>query len=309
MLFKFRMIRFLRKLLTSLGEDCDREGLRETPRRFLKSFEEVTRGYSMDPNQFFRNALFDVDYEEMIWVQKIPFYSLCEHHLLPFFGHCTIAYLPQGKVIGLSKIHKVVEMFACRLQLQERLTQQIAQEIQKLCGARGVGVFIQSKHLCMAMRGVRNQNSEVETYTLVGEIENKESFRKEFFNGVQHSKGVDSGPQAKLELKSLQIPVSLGVFPKEKQEKQVIKIDLKLKFSSLPEACTNDQLSDTVCYDQLSRQLIALCGQKHFELIEHLGYALYCEVKKNIPKGMQAQIRVSKALSEAQQGCFVVGDF
>src|SRR6478672_2409835 len=149
----------IRQLLTELGEDPSREGLLDTPQRVEKSLRYLTSGYAADVDTVLNNALFTVDYNEMVIVKDIDFYSLCEHHLLPFFGRCHVAYIPQGRVIGLSKIPRLVEIFARRLQIQERMTSEIADTIREKIDPLGVGVVIEATHLCMAMRGVEKQNS------------------------------------------------------------------------------------------------------------------------------------------------------
>src|SRR5512136_1355857 len=153
------MKELIRKMLKELGEDPDRDGLRGTPDRVDKSLRFLTSGYSQDADKLLNNALFDVKYDEMVVVSDIDFYSLCEHHLLPFFGKCHVAYLPDKKVIGLSKIARLVEMYSRRLQVQERMTTQIAQTIFDKISPLGVGVIIEAQHMCMLMRGVEKQNS------------------------------------------------------------------------------------------------------------------------------------------------------
>src|SRR5689334_3702946 len=149
----------IRQLLAELGEDPSREGLLDTPKRVEKALRFLTSGYSADVDGVLNNALFTVDYNEMVIVKDIDFYSLCEHHLLPFFGKCHIAYLPTSKVVGLSKLPRLVEVYARRLQVQERMTTEIAQTLSDLIKPQGVAVVIEAQHLCMAMRGVEKQNS------------------------------------------------------------------------------------------------------------------------------------------------------
>src|SRR3989441_6750819 len=158
----------IRKLLTDLGEDPDREGLRDTPKRVEKAYKFLTSGYKADVDTVINNALFTVDYSEMVIVKDIDFYSLCEHHLLPFFGKCHVAYIPSTKVIGLSKIPRLVEVFSRRLQVQERLTNQIAKTISDKISPLGVAVVMEATHLCMSMRGVEKQNSVAITSAMVG---------------------------------------------------------------------------------------------------------------------------------------------
>src|SRR5215217_1774698 len=152
------MQELIRRLLTELGEDPTREGLRDTPKRVEKAYRFLTSGYGADIDQVLNNALFTVDYNEMIIVKDIDFFSLCEHHLLPFFGRVHVAYLPKGKIVGISKIARLVETYARRLQVQERMTDQIANTINDVLGASGVGVVIEAEHMCMRMRGVEKPN-------------------------------------------------------------------------------------------------------------------------------------------------------
>src|SRR5581483_1236931 len=158
----------IRKLLAELGEDPGREGLVDTPKRVEKAYKFLTSGYDADIDQVLNNALFTVDYSEMVIVKDVDFYSLCEHHLLPFFGRCHVAYVPTTKVIGLSKIPRLVEVFSRRLQVQERLTNQIAETINEKISPLGVAVVMEGTHLCMAMRGVEKQNSVAVTSAMLG---------------------------------------------------------------------------------------------------------------------------------------------
>ena len=173
-----------REILSRLGEDPARDGLLSTPRRVEKSMSFLTKGYNEDPTQILRGALFDVDYDEMVIVRDIELFSLCEHHMLPFFGKAHVAYIPKGKVIGLSKIPRLVEVFARRLQVQERLTRQIADAIQHAIEPQGVGVVIEARHLCMMMRGIEKQHSSTVTSAMVGCFRVKET-RTEFLSLVR----------------------------------------------------------------------------------------------------------------------------
>ena len=175
----------IRQLLAALGEDPSREGLVDTPRRVEKSLKYLTSGYTADIDTVLNNALFTVDYNEMVIVKDIDFYSLCEHHLLPFFGRCHIAYIPKGKVIGLSKIPRLVEVFARRLQIQERMTSQIAETIREKIQPLGVAVVIEATHLCMAMRGVEKQNSFAITSAMLGGFQNDARTRMEFLDLIK----------------------------------------------------------------------------------------------------------------------------
>jgi GTP cyclohydrolase I len=179
----------VRNLLKALGEDPDREGLVNTPRRVEKAMTFLTSGYDADIDQVLNNALFTVDYSEMVIVKDIDFYSLCEHHLLPFFGKCHVAYLPSNKVIGLSKIPRIVDMFARRLQVQERLTSQIAETIKEKIAPLGVAVVIEATHLCMSMRGVEKQNSSAVTSSMLGTFRSDARTRMEFLELIKLRSG------------------------------------------------------------------------------------------------------------------------
>jgi len=169
-------------LIRSIGEDPTRDGLKNTPGRAARAFQFLTKGYREDIDKLINNALFDSDTSEMVVVKNIELYSMCEHHLLPFIGKCHVAYLPNGKVLGLSKVARLVDAFGRRLQIQENLTRQIAETIQKYTNALGVGVVIEAKHLCMMMRGVEKQNSVMSTSCLLGEIHDDSATRNEFFS-------------------------------------------------------------------------------------------------------------------------------
>jgi GTP cyclohydrolase I len=161
----------VRKMIVLLGENPDREGLRRTPERFEKALRFLTSGYRQDPDKLLNGAMFSVCYDEMVVVKDMEVYSLCEHHLLPFFGRCHVAYIPSKKVVGLSKIARLVNMFARRLQIQERLTSQIAEAIQEHLNPQGVGVIVEARHLCMVMRGVEKQNSMATTSAIISKRE------------------------------------------------------------------------------------------------------------------------------------------
>jgi GTP cyclohydrolase I len=179
------MQELIRKLLSELGEDPDREGLRDTPKRVQKAYEFLTGGYRANIDQVLNNALFAVDYNEMVIVKDIDFYSLCEHHLLPFFGKCHVAYIPSNKVIGLSKIPRLVDVFARRLQVQERLTRQIADTIRETIRPVGVAVVMEATHLCMSMRGVEKQNSFAVTSAMLGAFHDSARTRMEFLELIK----------------------------------------------------------------------------------------------------------------------------
>ena len=169
-------------MLKELGDDPGRTGLERTPGRVASSLRFCTQGYDQDPLEVLNGALFDVSYDEMVIVKDIEFYSLCEHHLLPFFGRIHVAYIPNGKIVGLSKIPRLIEMFARRLQVQERLTMEIAETLEKVLEPKGVAVVAEAIHLCMMMRGVQQQNSSAITSSLRGEFENDPKTRSEFMD-------------------------------------------------------------------------------------------------------------------------------
>ncbi len=171
-------------MLKAIGEDVNREGLQKTPQRVARAYEEIFSGYFVDPEKLINKALFNVDYEQMVIVKDIKFYSMCEHHVLPFFGKAHVAYLPKGKVIGLSKIPRIVEMFAHRLQVQERMTQQIAEFIQESIRPLGVAVVIEASHLCMMMRGVRKEEATMTTSAMLGGFRTHLETRLEFLNRI-----------------------------------------------------------------------------------------------------------------------------
>jgi len=177
-----RMEAIFSQLIEELGEDVTREGLVDTPKRAAAAFRFLNRGYAQTLEQVLNNALFEADTEDMVIVKDIELYSLCEHHLLPFIGKCHVAYLPKGKVIGLSKVARIVEMYARRLQIQERLTKQIADAIQTALDPAGVAVVIEAKHLCMMMRGVEKQNSVMTTSSMLGLFRRQISTRSEFLD-------------------------------------------------------------------------------------------------------------------------------
>ena len=172
----------IRQILTDIGEDPDREGLLKTPERVRRSLEYLTRGYKQDVNSVIHDAIFNEDCDDMIIVRDIEFYSMCEHHLLPFFGKCHIGYIPQGKVFGVSKLARLVDVFARRLQIQERMTKQIAGQIMESIMPEGVGVVVEAQHLCMLMRGVQKQNSTMMTSCMLGSFRREQATRLEFLN-------------------------------------------------------------------------------------------------------------------------------
>jgi GTP cyclohydrolase I len=181
------MVEEIRSILTQLGEDPTRDGLLNTPKRVDAAFRFLTSGYQMSVDDLVNKALFDVAYDEMVIVRDIEVFSLCEHHLLPFFGKAHVGYIPNGRVIGLSKIPRLVDMYARRLQVQERLTTQIAETINEKIHPRGVAVVIEAQHLCMIMRGVEKQNSVAVTSSMLGVFKENQNTRNEFLNLVRHS--------------------------------------------------------------------------------------------------------------------------
>jgi GTP cyclohydrolase IA len=175
----------VRQILLENGEDPARDGLRETPKRVRRMYAELTSGYHVDPDRLVNNAIFEVDYSEMVVVKDIPFYSLCEHHLLPFFGQAAAAYIPEGRVIGLSKIPRIVEMYSRRLQVQERMTKQIADFLMERLQPRGVGVVVEASHLCAVMRGVRKPGTIMTTSHVLGLFRSADRTRAEFFSHLE----------------------------------------------------------------------------------------------------------------------------
>ena len=175
----------VREMLVRLGEDPSREGLASTPKRVQKAMQFLTKGYDEDPETMLKGALFTVNYDEMVIVKDIEMLSLCEHHMLPFFGKVHVAYIPNGKVIGLSKIPRLIEVFSRRFQIQERLTTQIAETIQKVIQPQGVGVVIEARHLCMMMRGVEKQHSAAVTSSMLGCFRDEQETRQEFLSLIR----------------------------------------------------------------------------------------------------------------------------
>ena len=175
-----------KEIIKQLGEDLTRDGLCDTPKRAAEAMQFLTQGYKQNVDDIINGAIFSSDMDEMVIVKNIELYSLCEHHLLPFIGKCHVAYIPQGKILGLSKIARIVELFARRLQVQEKLTKQIADTIMQVTQAAGVGVIIEAQHLCMMMRGVEKQNSVMTTSMMLGSLRKDSSLRAEFLNLVNH---------------------------------------------------------------------------------------------------------------------------
>lgn len=178
----------IQSVLKEIGEDPGRDGLKRTPDRVAKALRFLTQGYEQDPHAILNNALFEVSYDEMVLVKDVDFYSLCEHHMLPFFGRAHLAYIPNGRVVGLSKLPRLVEMLARRLQVQERLTTQIADTIEEALQPRGVAVVVESIHLCMMMRGVEQQNAFAITSAMRGAFQADSKTRAEFMELIRHTK-------------------------------------------------------------------------------------------------------------------------
>jgi GTP cyclohydrolase I len=182
-----KVIEAIRAILESVGEDQTRQGLVHTPERVARMYDELLAGYHTDPIKLINDALFDVEYDEMVVVKDIEYYSLCEHHLLPFYGRVHVAYIPKGKVLGLSKIPRVVDMFARRLQVQERMTRQIAEFLQEVLHPQGVGVVVEGAHLCAMMRGVRKGSARMVTSSVFGRFKSDSRTRSEFFAHIKRS--------------------------------------------------------------------------------------------------------------------------
>ena len=180
------MQEFFRKMLVAMGEDPDREGLKATPKRAASAWTYLTRGYQQDPAALMKSAVFEAEANHMVIVRDIEIYSLCEHHLLPFFGVCHVGYIPRGKIVGVSKIARLADLFARRLQVQERLTNQIARTIMDVLQPEGVGVIIEARHLCMMMRGVEKQNSRMVTSAMLGSFHDSVATRNEFLHLSRH---------------------------------------------------------------------------------------------------------------------------
>ena len=180
-----KLATLVRKILVELGEDPKREGLRKTPERVAKAMTYLTRGYRQTPRGVLNNAIFDAGANHMVVLRNIEIYSLCEHHMLPFYGSCAVGYIAKNKVLGVSKIARIVDCFARRLQIQERLTEQVAEAIQNAAKAEGVGVVFKCRHLCMMMRGVEKQNSEMVTSAMLGSFRSDEMVRQEFLSLIR----------------------------------------------------------------------------------------------------------------------------
>ena len=259
---------FFHKIFVACGEDPLREGLVKTPQRFFNSFMDLTQGYRQNLDDIINDALFECSNNSPVHVKDIPYFSLCEHHLLPFFGQCQIAYVPNGRVLGLSKIYRIVNFFSKRLQLQERLTQQIGETLQRVTQSRGVWIEMTGKHLCVAMRGVQEAQSLVKTSYKWGEF-------PEDFSLEKYDKNVTS---LILSLKTIDFPLKIGCFQEEQDKFTPVRITIELKMEPY-RACYSDDLKDACCYDQMSRYLEKHCLQQSFQLVEHACQVIYENVR------------------------------
>ena len=273
----------LEKLFKTCGEDPHREGLKHTPHRFLKAFLELTQGYRQSLDEIINDALFEAPNHEPVILNHIPFYSLCEHHLLPFFGYCTVKYVPNKKILGLSKIYRIIEFYSKRLQLQERLTHQIGETIQKITDAKAVYVEMIGEHMCVAMRGVQKTQSSVKTIYRFGE----EIY--EIANNLQNNGVCDYI----LKIATLDIPFHIGCYEEEKQRTTPVQIIIELKLNEIS-ALKTDQLNETVCYDQLINHLKMQCFDKTYQLIEYAGTSIFEEIKAFLKqKNKNAKVRIT----------------
>ena len=316
-------------LFEHCGEDPQREGLQKTPTRFLKAFEELTQGYHQTLDGITNGALFECTNNAPVVVDKIPFFSLCEHHLLPFFGHCTIAYIPSGKVLGVSKLYRIVNLFACRLQLQERLTQQIGEGIREVTGAKGVCVEMNGEHLCVAMRGVQRYASKMRTFYRFGEpIDGfpKPSTSNASYlqtcrctnNAVTISENCDGSVEACdeaecgfLTVTTKEFPLKIGCYSEEQTRTTPVTLTLELQ---LPQHYgTDDDLSSTVDYDALMTHLEETVLQQRFQLLEYAVREIYSATRAFLQTHQkQARVRVTliKTLSHVllRDSRFTYGD-
>lgn len=275
---------FFKQLLGSIGEDPDRQGLIKTPERFLKSFQELTQGYLQNLEEIVNDALFDCESNQPVYIQDIPFYSLCEHHLLPFFGKCQVAYIPNGKVLGLSKIYRIVDLFAKRLQLQERLTQQIGDALKKVTNAKALFVELTGEHLCVAMRGVQRNHSFTHTVYRYGEIPAQPA-------NLNTKKVIE--PTTTLHLCTLELPLKIGCYESEQHTTTPVKIEIDVQLPMEMHSLT-DQLNCVICYDQLIQFLEKTCFKERYQLIEYACRVIYEQVHHFLEKmNKDCLIRVS----------------
>lgn len=319
----------LKQLFEHCGEDPQREGLQKTPMRFLKAFEELTQGYCQTLGEVVNNALFECTNDAPVVVENIPFYSLCEHHLLPFFGHCTIAYVPNGKVLGVSKLYRIVNLFARRLQLQERLTQQIGESIRKETGARGIFVEMNGEHLCVAMRGVQRYNSKMRTFYRFGEpiegfpqpstsdaqqgsicrCEDAEGASRDVGGSLQLGCGASCGL---LTVTTKEFPLKIGCYSEEQMRTTPVTLTLELQ---LPKAYgAVDDLNSTVDYDALVMHLETGVLKQRFQLLEYACREIYQATRDFLQtrqKRAKVRVTLTKTLSHAllRDSRFTCGDF
>lgn len=318
----------LETLFEQCGEDPQREGLQKTPQRFLKAFKELTQGYRQTLEEVVNGALFACDNNAPVIIENIPFYSLCEHHLLPFFGHCTIAYVPNGKVLGVSKLYRIVNLFARRLQLQERLTQQIGESIREVTGAREVFVEMIGEHLCVAMRGVQRYASKMRTFYRFGEsidgFPRPSSLNASDFGclctkaeAVSGNVGgcnekYDASLPGLLTVTTKEFPLQIGCYSEEQTRMTPVTLTFKLQ---LPQRYgIDDDLNSTVDYDALMTYLEKGVLQRQFQLLEYAGKEIYEAIQSFLQAHQkQAKVRVTltKTLSRAllQDSRFTCGDF
>lgn len=318
----------LKQLFEHCGEDPQREGLQKTPQRFLKAFKELTQGYRQTLEEVINGALFECSNDAPVVVENIPFYSLCEHHLLPFFGHCTIAYSPNGKVLGVSKLYRIVNLFARRLQLQERLTQRIGESIREVTGARGIFVEVVGEHLCVAMRGVQRYHSQMRTFYRFGEpIEDfprpSASDASDFGCLCTKAEAVsgnvggcnekhDASSPGLLTVTTKEFPLKIGCYPEEQTRTTTVTLTLALQ---LPQHYgTVDDLSSTVDYDALLTHLEKTVLQRRFQLLEYAVREIYSAIQTFLQarhKRAKVRVTLTKTLSHAllQDSRFTCGDF
>ena len=318
----------LKQLFEHCGEDPQREGLQKTPMRFLKAFEELTRGYRQTLEEVINGALFECTNDAPVVVENIPFFSLCEHHLLPFFGHCTIAYIPNGKVLGVSKLHRIVNLFAHRLQLQERLTQRIGESIREVTDTRGIFVEMIGEHLCVAMRGVQRYNSKMRTFYRFGEpIEGfpRPSPSNASDSGCLCTKAEavsgnvggcnekhDASSPGLLTVTTKEFPLKIGCYSEEQMRTTPVTLTLELQ---LPKTCGDvDDLNSTVDYDTLITHLEETVLKRRFQLLEYAVREIDSAIQTFLKtQHKQAKIRVTlvKSLSHAllRDSRFTYGDF
>ncbi len=296
------------KMLATLEENINFSTSKDTPTRATKAFCHLTQGYKLQLEDIVNGALFPTTNNDLIIVKDIELISLCEHHLLPFIGKCHVGYIPNGKILGLSKIARIVDMFARRLQLQENLNQQIAKAILEVTNAIGVGIIIEAKHLCMMARGIKKQNATVKTSSMLGSFKNDDGVQKKFFRLLE-TKTKPTFTQ--LKLKNFKFDINLGCSTQERATPQPVFLDLIIRFPISPEAINSDNLEETICYEKLTKAISKFCQNKEFHLIEYLVKQLYDFLKdylKNETK-ILLHIKKTKPLEDLEFGIFTIGDF